>query len=413
MTRSTVERSGIPAGGLLWPALAAALLLCPEPARGAGGPLEVTFDKHPDGPYTQGRVRADWKAVRWSAIHDRGRIVPTPRSASSRALPAGKCLEVKYPAGSVGPGQGGGQFHVNLPARDEYWLAYSLMFKEGFDFRLGGKLPGLTGGKSNTGGNKPTGDGWSARYMWKRRGGMILYLYNLDQKGIYGDGLHCDHRFETGRWYRLVQRIRVNTPDQKDGVAQVWVDGKLVLDRNDIRYRNVEHAQVDHFYFSTFHGGNSRDWAPEVDSYTYFDNFIIDATPERMFARPKAKRKKKESKPIVLPDGTEIVIVGGVAFRRRPKGAGKDKGEAAEKPPAVDEARRRPRVPRPRPVAKATEESEKPKEPAEPKRLLKEAETLFIDGDLDEAGELFKIIVKEHPDTPSAAKAREYLDMLE
>ena len=377
----------------------------------AAAMIEVTFDDHPDGPYTAGRVRADWRDVKWSAIHHRGRIVPVPPGASSPLLARGKCLEVKYPAGSVGPGEGGGQFFVNLPARQEYWLAYSLMFKDGFDFRRGGKLPGLTGGRSNTGGNKPTGDGWSARYMWQRRGGMILYLYNLDQKGRYGDGLRCDHRFQTGRWYRLVQRIRVNAPDWKDGVAQVWVDGKLVLDRKDIRYRNVEHAEVDHFYFSTFHGGNSPDWAPEVDSYVCFDNFQIHPTGELIFARPGARREKREQKPIVLPDGTEVVIVGGIAVRRRRKTAEDAAGESeAEKPPAGDEAGRRRRVIKAGPVEEAPEGA---KEDLEVRRLFKEAEALFIDGELEKARDVFERIVKEHPGTPSAAKAGEYLELLE
>jgi len=129
--------------------------------------LEVPFDAHPDGVYTDTMIRADWKTVKWSALFGRGRLLGVP------SWPGGRCLEMKYPAGAFGPGKGGGQFDVLLPARTEYFADYYLMFRPGFDFKLGGKLPGLTGGKSNTGGRRSTGDGWSARYMW-RKGGALL-----------------------------------------------------------------------------------------------------------------------------------------------------------------------------------------------------------------------------------------------
>ena len=78
------------------------------------------------------------------------------------------------------------------------------------------------------------------------------------------------------------------------------------------------------------------------------------------------------------------------------------------------------RVRRPPPVRKASDEPKEPEgaqEAAEPERLLKEAETLFIDGDVERAAELFARIVKEYADSPPAhstvAKAREYLELLE
>ncbi len=63
-----------------------------------------------------------------------------------------------------------------------------------------------------------------------------------------------------------------------------------------------------------------------------------------------------------------------------------------------------------------------PEEPAEPelspeeverRRRYKEAETAFIEGDLDRAKKLFRAVVEESPDSEDAAKAKEYLDILE
>ena len=270
-------------------ALAAAAygLLAADAARAM---QEVDFDRHPDGLYDK-LVKTDWKGTKWVGLQGRARIV------SGAEAYKGKCLQMKYPAGSLGPRQGGGQFKVMLPPRDEYYCDYYVKFQTGFDFRRGGKLPGLCGGRGNTGGNKSTGDGWSARYMWRKGSNLILYLYHLDQKGKYGDNLKLGRACETGRWYRLTQRVKVNTPDQKDGILQVWVDGELVLDRSDIRYRNITGAQVDIFYFSTFHGGSNKTWSPRVDSYALFDNFRIHPTADRIFPKPRPKARRRTGKP--------------------------------------------------------------------------------------------------------------------
>ena len=237
--------------------------------RGEGGVHAVDFSQGPLGPYREAQARRDWPGLQWFALEARGAIV------ADATAEQGRSLQVEYPAGSVGPGEGGGQFRVNLPARDEYYLSYAVQFEEGFDFRRGGKLPGLCGGRGNTGGNRPTGDGWSARYMWGREGRATVYLYHMDQRTRYGDGVGLGVQFAPGRWHRITQRIRVNTPGEQDGHLQVWFDGREVLDRRDIRYRDVPGARVDIFYFSTFHGGNAPDWAPQVDSFARFDDFRI------------------------------------------------------------------------------------------------------------------------------------------
>ena len=50
--------------------------------------------------------------------------------------------------------------------------------------------------------------------------------------------------------------------------------------------------------------------------------------------------------------------------------------------------------------------------PADLVKLYRDAETYFIDGDFEKARELFERIVREHPESDHAGKAREYLEML-
>jgi len=236
----------------------------------------VVFQLDPEqnavGNYTSGMLLKDVGSLNWYSLENRAAIAVDPLH--------GKVLRVMYPKGSVGPSQGGIQFDKPLPESGTYYLDYYLKFEDGFDFAKGGKLPGLTsGGEKFTGGIHPEkGEGWSARYMWRKEGEMIVYLYHMDMPGKWGDAISMNTNFETGRWYRLTQHITLNTGDQSNGILDIWVDAKKVVQRSDIRYRMAPLGSIDSFYFSTFHGGNTSDWAPQRDSYIDFDDFKVSET---------------------------------------------------------------------------------------------------------------------------------------
>ena len=231
--------------------------------------IRVDFTAHPAGTYEMRVFRRDWANAFLGKFHQRAAIV---------AESTGKSLRVNYPRGSIGPNEGGGQFREHLIPREAYRLSYRVLFEKGFDFRKGGKLPGLGGGKANTGGDKPDGDGWSARYMWGGDGKLALYLYHLDQKTAYGDHLEIEAKLVPRKWHELKQLVKVNAPGKADGRIRVWVDAKLALDIEGLRLRGMvkpEVALIDQFLFSTFHGGGTKDWAPRRDSHARFDDFLV------------------------------------------------------------------------------------------------------------------------------------------
>lgn len=194
-------------------------------------------------------------------------------------------LRISYPEEGVRPKDSGSQFVVNLPTTKELWLSYRFKFEEGFDFKRGGKLPGLTsGGSFYTGGNIPvTGDGWSARFMWRNSGtyanGLYIYAYYVGQENTqWGDSIPLDDRVAKivpGQWHRLTQRIKLNDSDQSNGEIDVWFDDEIAYSSSSFRWREGAEGMIDAFYFSTFHGGQSSDWAPEVDSFCRFDDFLV------------------------------------------------------------------------------------------------------------------------------------------
>ena len=93
-----------------------------------------------------------------------------------------------YPKRQFGPVNSGAIWIVKFPKTYEAInLEYKVKFDEGFIFDqkglIGGKLPGLMGGKSISGNANTDGEnGWSARLMWGQQGRGLGYIYYPDMR---------------------------------------------------------------------------------------------------------------------------------------------------------------------------------------------------------------------------------------
>jgi hypothetical protein len=124
-------------------------------------------------------------------------------------------LTIRYPAGSVDPANletplGGAGFLISRgPERAHACLSYEVRFPAGFQFIKGGKLPGLYGGRAPSGGDAVAeGDGFSARFMWRRAGAGEIYLYQAGHTARYGDSIgRGAWSFAPGKWQQLNQEI--------------------------------------------------------------------------------------------------------------------------------------------------------------------------------------------------------------
>lgn len=233
-----------------------------------GDILIVDFEQTALGDYDDMDIKADFDTVKWFITKERGTII------NEKAK--GNILRVQYPKDAVGPEEGGIQFVCPILPATEYYLSYDVKFEDGFDFKLGGKIPGLTsGGAKYTGGVNPdNGEGWSARYMWVGNK-PIVYLYYVDMQHKYGESLELSTTLKTGKWYNFTQHIKVNSVGQQDALIEVWIDGNKVGSKENFRLRIGDQGLIDTFYFSTFHGGNTPEWAPSNDSYARFDNIRV------------------------------------------------------------------------------------------------------------------------------------------
>ena len=243
-----------------------------ETALTRGNHLNISFDKNSLGAYTQKDFSKDWNCASWQMGR---RLVSIVQGKKAHQ---GKGLQLHFPKGSSGCGKDcinwkpslGGKFNK---IRYSYWLK----LPNNFDFKLGGKLPGIGNKNANTGGNKPNGyDGWSVRAMWNKQGQLGQYVYHVDQSKEYGEFMQWNMpAISKGQWHHIQTTVKLNTPKQFNGIIQTTVDGKQVLNKENLRFRMVSGLEIERFLFSSFFGGSGKQWAPTKDEVLYLDDFVI------------------------------------------------------------------------------------------------------------------------------------------
>lgn len=155
----------------------------------------------------------------------------------------------------------------------EMTLSYRVRFDEDFQFVLGGKLHGLGPLRPVVGGEPARPDGWSARVMFREHGVLETYLYEQDKDWMWGIGQAAEgFRFQPGRWTSVSIHVRVNSEaDRAEGFTHVYVDGRRLIAHDGVRFRETlsDETLICQAMFSTFHGGNTAEWAP-VDAQGRF-----------------------------------------------------------------------------------------------------------------------------------------------
>jgi hypothetical protein len=209
---------------------------------------------------------------------------------------------------SPGPSKSGSTPLVDLPGikATEVSFGYSVMFSAGFQWNMGGKLPGMFGGENAdvaatcSGGNHPD-NCFSTRLMWRADGKGELYLYippsanRANLCGTTGTG-NCvegsggkmygasvgtgNFHFAAGAWTAVREVIHLNTPGKQDGWAAVYVNGATTP---AIKIDNISYGaqQVNYFYgqqIQTFFGGHEPNWASPQDQDIWFADFSLAVT---------------------------------------------------------------------------------------------------------------------------------------
>jgi hypothetical protein len=253
----------------------------------------TSFESKPEGaPYNRAAWQSDgFITDNWdNGLESRTSVDTTVRVTGS------KSLRIAYPMGKFGPANTGCQIPLTFSPSNQMYISYWLRFSENFSWgnkSKGGKLPGLAGGDRCSGGETCDGtNGFSARFMWRKGGQAVLYLYHMDKPGKYGEDMDLIYPsgenfvFERGKWYHLMERVRINTNGSTyDGEVEVWVNGQQVLLKKGLRFTS-NGDKVDNLYISTFHGGSDDTWAPENDCFIWLDDVRISTDKNGLMYNP-------------------------------------------------------------------------------------------------------------------------------
>ncbi|MBL8954744.1 MAG: hypothetical protein JNK82_28460 [Myxococcaceae bacterium] len=188
------------------------------------------------------------------------------------SMPAGT-RRIYCPRGKTGPSSGAAAFLTSISGKRRYRIRYEVMPEGNFDFKNGGKLPGLGGGTAPSGGSSAT-SGYSARLMWNAGGRLSFYFYRVTggtgaiDTGGYGTHWMwaADAKLIKGRWNTIELYVDMDT-----GETVGWLNG-VQKARQWLKYN---YSTTDKMVFSAFFGGSGASYAASKNEYLSFRNMSI------------------------------------------------------------------------------------------------------------------------------------------
>lgn len=184
--------------------------------------------------------------------------------ARKPGAPAPVAMKVSLPKGSGAPESadlrvGGMSFPWEpraVRAQSAVCLSYSVMLSPDFDMSQNGVLPGIVGRS-----DAADDERFAVHVAWfnTNEAGVV---HKIETKGEHATApdaapTPAAHKpaqpfeFEAktfelpkGRWARVSQELVLNKPDASDGVLRIWVDGRLALERTDMRLRTDPSVQI-------------------------------------------------------------------------------------------------------------------------------------------------------------------------
>ncbi|KAF9113917.1 AP-3 complex subunit sigma-1 [Mortierella sp. AM989] len=225
-------------------------------------------------------------------------FIADPLNATS----SGHVMQVNYPKGSyapsLGPVTGGTQFYAapfgDKTPFEKIMVSYDVLFPNGFNWVLGGKLPGIYGGtpyEGCSGGIQSTGSNClTMRFMWRPNGLGEVYAYipaDAESKFCENPEVMCNDQygksigrgqiyFTQGNWNHLDMVMELNEPaGNQNGTLRVYLNGNQVISMNNVPYRSTGMVGFQGLMFSSFFGGADVSYATPVDANVYFKNIQL------------------------------------------------------------------------------------------------------------------------------------------
>ena len=112
---------------------------------------------------------------------------------------------------------------------------------------------------------------------------MAFYSYHMDKKGPWGDAYEVQTRISirVGTWHCVERHMKLNsiapTTNEAiaDGCEELWVDGRLSIRRDGLRFRRVPQLKITLFALETYYHGLPEEFGRLDPIKVYFDNVVI------------------------------------------------------------------------------------------------------------------------------------------
>ena len=112
---------------------------------------------------------------------------------------------------------------------------------------------------------------------------MGFYSYHLDKKGPWGENYDVREKIviTPGSWHCIERHMKLNSVDPAkkdgnfDGIEELWVDGKLTIRKEGVRFRRVPNLRITFFSLETYYHGLPKAYDENNPIEVFFDNVVI------------------------------------------------------------------------------------------------------------------------------------------
>ncbi|MEM7604636.1 MAG: polysaccharide lyase [Myxococcota bacterium] len=250
---------------------------------------------HPDVLLFDGFEAPDWME-QWTNVG--GDIEVTDAAGFGFEPLSGRALRARIPEGDYTALNTSYYFMEETGEEPEaIYFRYYLRLGDDWDQSVqGGKLPGIAGtyNTAGWGGRQSDGtNGWSARGLFERSipqdannplAGYTpigSYVYHADMEERFGDNYVWNESWgpsghggvlETNRWYCIEHYVRLNDVGESNGVIRGWVNGRLSVERTDMRFRSVDALRIERIWMNIYHGGTI---VSPYDQHAFIDHVVV------------------------------------------------------------------------------------------------------------------------------------------
>lgn len=272
----------------------------PKPGLAARFSQDRGIEAHPDVVFVD-RFEASSLDKRWTRGDPSTQLAFLADTPASSAAPTRLLRTLVPKAKNLGLDLRFDFKRQGSPDPEEIYMRYYLRLDPSWaNAPDAGKLPGLAGtyGKAGWGGRAWDGLlGWSARGAFIKppppahplHGHVMLgsYLYHSTSSHGFGDtvawsGGQGAALVVPGRWYAVEQYVKLNKPGAEDGAIRAWVDGHLVFERTQLRWRDNPGVKIENAWFNVYLGGHevaTRDMPIDISHVVVARRYIGPMAP--------------------------------------------------------------------------------------------------------------------------------------